>query len=188
MIIMFKQDKYKGGTRYAKKNDETKFVVSRSNDINELYHYGVKGMKWGVRKYQNSDGTLTDIGKNRISKEYRKYLNKAHKDLNKGYPKRYYNAYNKAANDMNNGLIDRYNKEYEKMGKRATNHDYANDKSYAEGYEKIFEKTMSNHYNRALIQDILSNPNYKKLSYYAQNTQWKILMIMLKLILTISNN
>lgn len=33
-----------------KKNDETKFVVSRSNDINELYHYGVKGMKWGSSK------------------------------------------------------------------------------------------------------------------------------------------
>ena len=30
---------------------------------NELYHYGVKGMKWGVRRYRNSDGTLTDEGK-----------------------------------------------------------------------------------------------------------------------------
>lgn len=28
-----------------------------------LYHHGVKGMKWGVRRYQNEDGTLTAKGK-----------------------------------------------------------------------------------------------------------------------------
>ncbi len=32
---------------------------------NELMHYGVLGMKWGVRKYQNKDGSLTAAGKKR---------------------------------------------------------------------------------------------------------------------------
>ena len=36
--------------------------------LKELYHSGIKGQKWGIRRYQNPDGTLTDEGKKRYQK------------------------------------------------------------------------------------------------------------------------
>ena len=38
------------------------------NNTNELYHFGIKGQKWGVRRYQNEDGSLTLAGKKRYGK------------------------------------------------------------------------------------------------------------------------
>ena len=33
----------------------------------ELCHYGIRGMRWGIRRYQNSDGSLTTAGRKRYS-------------------------------------------------------------------------------------------------------------------------
>jgi hypothetical protein len=38
----------------------------------ELYHHGIKGQRWGVRRFQNKDGSLTKLGQKRVDKAQRK--------------------------------------------------------------------------------------------------------------------
>lgn len=56
------------------------FVVARSNS--ELYHHGVKGMKWGVRRYQNKNGSLTNAGKKKLETYRNKELERNEKKWN----------------------------------------------------------------------------------------------------------
>ena len=49
----------------------------------ELYHHGIKGQRWGVRRYQNKDGTLTPAGRKRQAK----FANR-HEDYNVAHDKK----------------------------------------------------------------------------------------------------
>lgn len=68
------------------------YIIHNGNLYNtdELYHYGVKGMKWGVRRYQNKDGALTDAGKRRVRSAS---LDKKFKDAEQNVRKQLTNSY-----------------------------------------------------------------------------------------------
>lgn len=59
-------------------------MINNENGYGELRHHGILGMKWGVRRYQNKDGSLTPEGRSRygyaqdegskeVSKKFQRY-------------------------------------------------------------------------------------------------------------------
>lgn len=59
----------------------------------ELYHHGIKGQKWGVRRYQNADGSLTNAGKRRYGSTEAFEAHQKYKAANKAYNKSFDKAY-----------------------------------------------------------------------------------------------
>ena len=87
---------------------DSKYIITPDGNFvseEELYHWGIKGMKWGVRRYQNADGTLTAAGKKR-------YLN-ADGSLNEKGKKKFGDSVRvepinrKSAKDMTDEELDR---------------------------------------------------------------------------------
>ena len=123
-----------------------------------LQHFGILGMKWGVRRYQNEDGTLTDEGKKRVSREYAALVEKANTDRENNETITYVNAHNAAADVLNNGGCDKFNKEWVRNHKEST----IGGNAYNNAAEKLYNKYFSDFYMKYQASFVVNNENYKK--------------------------
>lgn len=99
-----------------------------------LSHYGILGMKWGVRRYQNSDGTLTPAGKRHIKKLEKQDT----KWAKKNYDKIYKPTYKKSKNELNEYLVNDLNRRI-----MMKNSDGSLSLTYANEYNKKLAEVMN---------------------------------------------
>lgn len=136
---------------------------------NELMHYGVKGQKWGVRRYQRSDGTYTSAGRKRRNR-YERAADAAQRDADDlrkhGYIKEA-DAVQKVANRNRQKAILRAEK---KANKRS---DWSDDAKTAHDIKQKNVKQMSNAELKKLNERTRLEQEYSRLNPNTVQKGWK---------------
>lgn len=115
----------------------------------ELYHWGIKGQKWGIRRYQNKDGSLTPAGKKRYNTEMGK-LRAEEKAIK-----------NKLATRAKMDKLDAKKKSVEELRKQLDNPDSAPKKK---SVKEMTDEELSNAIRRAELEQRYNSLHPKRVS------------------------